>query len=158
MILTVFESRFFSRVVPGESYTSSRRAFLFSLKNHLNRAFKSDTYRNYEYAVKGNTSYGPTFGGGHDLYLSNQCHLNTKSYSNLGFTYLAPEGYVHGSAEARSAFARSDTFRCDEYEVFYHVWTSGTSRGHTSTSALTEKHTNAHGVHTWCPSTIIAGH
>ncbi len=34
-----------------------------------------------------NKSYGPTFGGGHDFYLSDLCNNNKSSYSNF------PHGY-----------------------------------------------------------------
>ena len=106
-------------VISGGNYISSRNAFLFSLKNHHNQSFKSDIYRHRGNAIYGNTSYGPTFGGGHDLYLSNQCHLNTNSFTNVGHTYRPPLGYNYTSTHARSVLAGSYHFRCHEYEVFY---------------------------------------
>jgi len=37
------------------------------------------------------------FGGGHDLYISNDCSSNTKSYSDLGDSYEAPDGFKYQS-------------------------------------------------------------
>ena len=78
-------------------------------------------YRNHGNAIYSNNGYGPTFGGGHDIYISNNCHTNTNSYSNLGHSYLPPNGYAYGSVQARAVFAGSYKFRCDEYEVFYQA-------------------------------------
>ena len=44
------------------------------------------------HAVYGNNNYGPTFGGGHDLYISNNCNTNTGSNTNIGYTYKCPFG------------------------------------------------------------------
>ena len=38
-----------------------------------------------------------TFGGGHDLYISSDCNTNTKSYSDLGDSYEAPNGFKYMS-------------------------------------------------------------
>ena len=100
---------------------SDGSAFLFSLKNHLGRSYKMRLYRNPQNAIYSNNGYGPTFGA-HDIYISNNCHTNTNSYSNLGQAYLPPHGYGYGSAQARAVFAGSYKFRCDEYEVFYQAW------------------------------------
>lgn len=34
-----------------------------------------------------NVNYGPTFGGGHDLMISNRCHENNGSYANFPHAY-----------------------------------------------------------------------
>lgn len=34
-----------------------------------------------------NSTYGPTFGDGHDLYLADNCHLNRSSYANFPYAY-----------------------------------------------------------------------
>ena len=33
------------------------------------------------------SSYGPTFGGGHDIYVVNNARSSGSSYQNLGHTY-----------------------------------------------------------------------
>jgi len=42
-----------------------------------------------------------TYGGGHDLYIANDCNVNNGngSYSNLGHSYES-NGYAQGSTEA----------------------------------------------------------
>lgn len=65
--------------------------------------------------------WGPTFGQGHDLAISNRCNDNSMSYSFLGETYEPPKGYTTGNLEARNLLAGSYDFICDEYEVFYQV-------------------------------------
>ena len=78
------------------------------------------TYRNHYRAIYSGSNYGPTFGGGFDLYLPNSCHTNS-GYSNLGYTYRPPNWYRSGSYQARSVLAGSYYFTCDEYEVFYQT-------------------------------------
>lgn len=34
-----------------------------------------------------NASYGPTFGGNHDLYICNNSNIQASSYSKIGHTY-----------------------------------------------------------------------
>ena len=64
-------------------------------------------------------AYGPSFGGGHVLYISDNCHVNIARYSNLGKSYKLPAGYVYDSDEARRLLAGTYNFKVDEYEVFY---------------------------------------
>ena len=109
-------------IISGSGYwTYSTASFLFSLKNHLNQQYKMLTYRNHYNAIYSSSSYGPTFGGGHDLYLPNSCHTNN-GHSELGYTYRPPNGYGYTSSQARSVLAGSLYFTCDEYEVFYQAW------------------------------------
>ena len=76
-------------------------------------------YQRAIYNYYGN--YGPTFGGGYDLYIPDDCHT-TNGYSELGHTYRPPNGYGHVTWQARNVLAGSYRFRCDEYEVFYQAW------------------------------------
>ena len=46
------------------------------------------------------TDYMSTFGDGYDLYISNDCNINTTSNSNLGHNYELPNGYTYGSTQA----------------------------------------------------------
>jgi hypothetical protein len=64
-----------------------------------------------------NSYYGPTWGGGYDLYVSNNCNQNASSYSNLGFTYRHPN-LVYGSNEATTFLTGSFNFQVEEIEVF----------------------------------------
>jgi len=42
------------------------------------------------YAIYCNSAYGPTFGGGHDLYVRNSPITYTGSYTNGGHSYKFP--------------------------------------------------------------------
>ena len=58
------------------------------------------------------SSYGPTFGGGHDLYIASGANANSSSYSNLGNTYQCP-------TNANSSFlVGGRDFSVNEIEVF----------------------------------------
>ena len=64
------------------SYINDVNAFLFSLD------FK-ECYFTYEglNAIYDYSSYGPTFGSGHDLCIANQCTQNNSSYCNFPYSY-----------------------------------------------------------------------
>ena len=53
-----------------------------------------------------------------DLYISNDCNINTSSASNLGQYYELPNGYTYQSTEARNYLAGSYLFTVSEIEVF----------------------------------------
>jgi hypothetical protein len=57
------------------------RTFLFSLD--LKEKY---TPVKYDQLIYPHQSYGPCFGGGHDLCLYDQCHINS-SYANFPFSY-----------------------------------------------------------------------
>ena len=60
--------------------------------------------------------YGPTFGGGHDIYIANNAAYSSSSYSYL-YTYSPPSGYSSG----RSTFlAGSYYFTPNEIETFFY--------------------------------------
>jgi len=61
-------------------------------------------------SVNYNSSYGPTFGGGHDFYLCNSCNTQSSSYSNAGTSYSCPR--------SNTFLAGSYNFTVKEYEVF----------------------------------------
>ena len=67
------------------------------------------------------SSYGPTFGGGHDIYIVNYASSKTNSYANLGYTYSPPSGHSYYSSFSRSFLAGSYNFQPDEIEVFYET-------------------------------------
>jgi hypothetical protein len=112
---------FFSPFTLGSTgYKSSSNAFIFSFVNKDNLApFKSPVYRYNGYALYTNPGYGPTFGGGHDIYISNNANANTYSYTNLGHTYQTPSGYSYRSTKARNLLAGTRNFIPNEVETFY---------------------------------------
>ena len=99
-------------------------AFLFSLVNKPGWAPVKLTQQGKYSNSRSNSiyscsSYGPTFGGGHDIYIASYASSNVNSYSGLGHTYSPPSGHRYGSSFAYSFLAGSYKFQPDEVEVFY---------------------------------------
>ncbi|XP_028403848.1 uncharacterized protein LOC114526446 [Dendronephthya gigantea] len=104
------------------SYRSSSSSYVFSLRNKYNLSpFRSDVYRYSSNAIYTNPSYGPTFGGGHDIYISSNANKNRNSYSNFGHTYRPPSGYGYGNSNTKALLAGSYYFTPTEVEVYYYV-------------------------------------
>ena len=111
-------------VVLGSSgtYRSSSSNYLFSLRNKYNLSpFRSAVYRYSGNAIYTSPGYGPTFGGGHDLYIVNNADKKTASYSNFGYTYRPPSGYGYANSNTRALLAGSYYFTPTEVEVYYYV-------------------------------------
>ena len=106
-------------------YQYDSKAFLFSLVNKPRWAPvklpQPGRDNSMSHSIYSSSSYGPTFGGGHDIHISNYASSNTNSYSNLGLTYSPPSGYSYGSTFAQSFMAGSLSFTPDEVETFYET-------------------------------------
>ena len=101
-------------------YLSSLNAFLFSLKNKDNlKPFKATVFQNSKHALGNALDWGPTFGGGHDLGISNNANSGTASSSNFGGTYQPPPGYTYDATNTRALLAGTYYFTPSEVEVFY---------------------------------------
>ena len=61
-------------------------------------------------------SYGPTFGGGNAIYISDNANSNTYSHSNFHKSY---HHIPSGVKNRRTILAGSYRFTPDEVEVFY---------------------------------------
>ena len=114
----------FSLIDSGTKYQYDSKAFLFSLVNKPGWAPvklpQTGTYSSKRaHSVRFRSSYGPTFGGGRDICISNSASSNSNSYSNLGYTYSPPSGYSYGSTFAQTFLAGSQYFTPDEVETFY---------------------------------------
>jgi hypothetical protein len=57
-------------------------------------------------------SYGPTFGGGHDIYVYDQSNSNSNSYTNF------PNGYSDSTGKGNVTFTGQLNFTSQEIEVF----------------------------------------
>ena len=120
MVSNFLMEKYFSFLFSGDSWRHSDVSFLFSLKNKDNvPPFKAPVYKNHQHAIYSHPSYGPTFGGGHDLHISNDSHTNQQSYTNFGHTYQPPAGYVYGTPQTKSLLAGSYKFTPTEIEVFF---------------------------------------
>ncbi|CAB4000079.1 Hypothetical predicted protein, partial [Paramuricea clavata] len=103
----------------SSQYISSTTFFIFSFRNKYNLSpFKSHVYQNNKHAIYTNPSYGPTFGGGHDLYIPYNAKSST-GYSSLGHTYRPPSGYSYSSSNTNALLAGSHRFSPSEVEVYY---------------------------------------
>ena len=116
----------FSKLGYSCGYLYDSAAFLFSLVNKpgwqplkLDQRGKYSYYRRY--SIYSCSSYGPTFGNGHDIYIVNNAASSTSSYTNIGHTYSPPPGNSYGSSFTRSFLAGTYNFRPDEIEVFYET-------------------------------------
>ena len=78
-------------------------------------------YSSYRSSIYGGSWYGPTFGGGSDIYISNYASSNRNSFSRLGFSYSPPSGYRYDSTFARTFLAGTYNFTPDEVETFYET-------------------------------------
>ena len=89
----------------SDSYKTGSNGFIFSLDN------KEIYYnKNSSYNIYCNSSYGPTFGGGHDFYLCNNGNVDSSNYNNSEHSY---ESYGK-----KCVMAGTYNFYVKNYEVY----------------------------------------
>jgi len=93
----------------GGTYKEDPEAFIFS----LDATQKFVQYRYSNNAVYHNSGYGPTFGGGFDIYLANGCKSNQSSYCNSNHTY----GF-YNSYNLVNPGTQTTNFQVTDYEVY----------------------------------------
>ena len=99
------------------SYGYTNKSFIFSLRNNEGLApFKSMVVRP-DLAIFRYSIYGPTFGGGHDIYISDNANTNQNSYTRFGRrgSYTVPSGVK----DAYTILPGTEKFSPDDWEVFY---------------------------------------
>jgi hypothetical protein len=109
----------FLRIITGSHQNKQAPgSFIFSLRNKENfPPFKAPLKnQNYVWAIYAKNSYGPTFGGGHDIHISNDAGSNTGSFTYF-YSYQAPSGVSH----ANTILAGTQNFQPSEIEVFHIV-------------------------------------
>ena len=99
--------------VLGNGYKYSKLSFLFCLRNKKNRPPFIANVISQRYAIFADPNHGPAFGGGHDVYISDNAAGNQESYSNFGNSYRRPSG-----TENFLLLAGSYNFTPTELEVF----------------------------------------
>ena len=98
------------------NYHAAKGSFLFTLTNiHETDPTKYPITKSYNYAVYHYSSYGPTFGGNNDLYISSDYLNNTSSYCSLGYSY--PDVLGKGNS-VFSGEVNNSHFKLKELEVF----------------------------------------
>ena len=102
-------------LIPGTGqYKCCRDSFLFSLVNPsgtgpIKMPLRGTSNHN---GILCNGSFGPIFGAGHDLLISNEPNANSESITKLGHTYQCPD-------DVNSSFlAGLSDFVVNELEVF----------------------------------------
>ena len=72
------------------------------------------------YAIYSIPSFGPTFGHGWDIYISDNANSNNDSYANFasGGFYESPKGVQ----DVKTILAGTYYFSPDDWEVFYLGW------------------------------------
>ena len=94
----------------GSNHSRAPGSFIFNLANKKKYdlvEFKTD-------AVYRHNSYGPTFGGGNDLYLANSCKSNNNSYCSKSSYNSGNTNILGGSS--------STNFQVSNYEVYQVVF------------------------------------
>ena len=91
------------------NYKTDNDAFLFS----LDASQKFVQYKNFNNAVYHHSSYGPTFGNGHDLYIANGCKSNSSSYCNSNYSY----GFFNSYNMINTGYQQT-AFQVTDYEVY----------------------------------------
>jgi hypothetical protein len=113
---------FFLKVCSG--FSGNKDGFISSIgyeeykKGGFNSDFQMTTFNIFrsvgEKGCDSHKAYGPTFGEGADLEISDNCNSNTKSYTNLGRSYKSVDGLP---ANELTLFG-SKNFVVEEYEVY----------------------------------------
>lgn len=107
-------SNFLFLLVSG-AYKHCHESFLFSFVNASGVASTKMKLRgsSNQSGIYCASSYGPTFGGGHDLHICSNSNGNNSSYSNLNYTYECPPNVT-----ANTFLAGINNFYVNELEVF----------------------------------------
>jgi hypothetical protein len=98
-------------------YYYDANAFIFSLRRSGNLNKERFNVTSPNYAINSLYSNGPTFGGGYDLYVSDNSNTNENSRTGFGNSYQLPKNMTLGE-ESISYLAGSFYWRTTEIEVY----------------------------------------
>lgn len=96
-------------------YTSTSKAFIFSLRNKEGLVPFKSLVTWQVFAIYRSSIFGPTFGAGFDIAIRDNANSNTNSYTNFGHSYSLPSGIK----DRKTILAGTFKFTPDEVEVFY---------------------------------------
>jgi hypothetical protein len=100
-------------------WLEDKNAFIFSFINKDNKPILMKC-QDPKFSIYCNQFYGPTFGAGHSIYISDNSNKNINSHSNIGLTYKYSNIYFDTN-EAKSLLAGDYHFKTEEIEVYRHV-------------------------------------
>ncbi|CAM4850396.1 unnamed protein product [Rotaria magnacalcarata] len=92
------------------SFKNDTTAFLFTLTNPHSippTKYLIDSAQ-AKYTVRHGSSFGPTFGGGHDIHLTNVSNANNSNYTKFPDTYLDTTGKGNNTFTGATYFTTSD--------------------------------------------------
>ncbi|XP_022661389.1 uncharacterized protein LOC111267390 [Varroa jacobsoni] len=92
-------------------YSTTDRAFLFSLINLIKRPATRFNIIKKMFAIASHPEFGPIFGAGADLSIANNCNVSMECYSNLPHTY-------DGEGASSTLLMGGYNFTVADYEVF----------------------------------------
>jgi hypothetical protein len=101
---------------PTGSWEYDKSAFIFSLLNKENRPLIFEHSSSGVYSIGSFRIFGPIFGDGNDIFISDSSNTNMSSQSNLGATYTHPD-YPFGCERTRKILAGTRYFQVQEIEV-----------------------------------------
>jgi hypothetical protein len=107
-------------------YYRDAQSFLYSWTNPINSPVRLRN-TNQDTGMHPHVNYGPTFGNGHDLHMSDNCNQNENSYNNLGNGFRCQRDQSGGAAGPQWFNTNSYNFRVQDYEVFSIKYTSPSS-------------------------------
>jgi hypothetical protein len=112
-------SKHYLYVITGSGYKQAPGSFVFSLRNKENLPpFKAPLKdQNTQHAIYTGNNYGPIFGGGFDIHISNDASSNTGSYAIFNSYYQAPSGV----SDTTTILAGTRYFQPSEVEVFHII-------------------------------------
>ena len=101
-----------SWISKGYYVADSNGPFLFTLTNPHGIPPAKYQIARPEYAIHDLSGYGPTFGGGHDIYICDQSDTTTGSYSNF------PHSYSDRTGNGNATFTGNKNFQTSDIEVY----------------------------------------
>ena len=112
----VFGGYLNTSILSNEKYINGPNSFLFSVSHRTKHALiEGKEERSFYGSALG---WGPVFGDGPDLRISNKCDRKKTNQCNLGSTYCLPKSLVFNSLEARTYLGGGFEFEVEDYEVF----------------------------------------
>jgi hypothetical protein len=89
------------------------KSFVFTLKNARNNPPHKFALSRLSHAICCFSGQGPTFGGGHDIYIADNCNTTSSNYTNCGHSYTNDTGI-----DNHQVLAGEYNFTVKEVEVF----------------------------------------
>jgi hypothetical protein len=100
----------------SDGHVGSSSAFLFSLvrpSSSVAMMLPLNGKAN-KYAMYCDSTHGPVFGGGYDIFVNESSNTNSNSRTNLGSSYALPDGIEDG----KKYFTGANYFQASEVEVY----------------------------------------